>query len=125
MTRFPSYSRLILVVSTTQDDWWSVDGREDGHRLGADAGGVRHRGPAAVVATAAGAVRAAGPRADRVCPRARAGRAEDAADRGGGAAQAAEVVGAGGGARGDVLGLHHLAADDHRGLRGAVRPGLR
>ena len=50
---------------------------------------------------------------------------EDADDRGARAAQAAEVVGAGRGARGDVLGLHRPAADDHRGVRRAVRPDVR
>ncbi len=49
----------------------------------------------------------------------------DAADRGDRAAQAAEVDGAGHGARGHVLGLHRPAADDHRGVRRAVLADVR
>ena len=47
-----------------------------------------------------------------------------AADGGDRAAEAAEVERSRGGARGDVLGLHRAAADDHRGLRGAVLPDV-
>ena len=46
-------------------------------------------------------------------------------DRGDRAAQAAEVDGAGRGARPDVLGLHRLAADDHRVVRRPVQPDVR
>ena len=50
---------------------------------------------------------------------------EVAGDRGNRAAQAAEVDGAGHGARGHVLGLHRPAADDHRGVRLAVLADVR
>ena len=82
-------------------------------------------GSAAVVAEAAGVFRPAG--AGAACVRARApgNRPGGAADRGDRAAQAAEVDGARDGARGDLLGLHRAAADDHRGLRVAVPADLR
>ena len=83
------------------------------------------RGAPAVVAEAAGVDRAAGAGADRGGPVASGPGCGDPGDRGGGAAQAAEVDGAGRGARGDVLGFHRAVADDHRGLWRLVFPDVR
>src|ERR1700748_603230 len=95
-------------------------GTADGGRPGADGGRAGGRGAALLVAEAAGVHRPAVPGAPGLRAGAPGAGPGGAGDRGDRAAEAAEVDGARGRARGDVLGFHRAAADDHRGVRVAV-----